>query len=349
MSDMEAGKHTDTDNRPAASGRIIIMAHKSHRRRNRLLIIAGAVLLIAGGLAAWYFLAGPGKTNNLAFTIDGQNYTKQQITDLTKYPTSHGLSADDAAKRAYDMYKRQIAAQKTGVVISDDQIAASQKNLFPGLSGALDTNTEAWVKLVSYDNALTTLTVSTPAYSNAEGYVFLFWFSQRIVYNKDRPAPNFGDAAKIAADRQYASDRANYYRQQLANNAMTPDKVVQAIKADSRLAFTYGLNDNQSQQFKGLAYSAQGGSSMLYVPSEAQDRIVKVGGQTGLDAVQVGSIEIGDPTKDPGFVEGDAINTKPTEAFFYLIDTTKAATGSFSTADLTANLNKLASHYWGVK
>lgn len=354
MSDMEMNNKADPINPTAASGRIVVMAKKSHRRRNILLIAAGVVLLLLAGAAAWYFLMGPAKTaRQTAFTIDGQNYSKDQINSLIQYPVANGASKDTTAKQAFDMYKRQKAAEKTGIVITDDQIATSRKNLFPNLmpslNGSTDPNTEAWVKLVSYDNALTNFVATTPTYSNANGYVFLFWFSQRIDYNPNRPIDGFGDPTLIAADRQYASDRANYYRQQLADKTMTPDQVVQSVKADSRLAYTYGLKDNQSQAFSGLAYSTQGNSSLLYVPKDAQQRIAKIGKQAGLDTIQVGTMEEGDPRNDSGFVEGDARTLKTTETFFYLIDITKPATASFSATDFTNNLNQLSTHYWGVK
>lgn len=350
MSDMEAGKNVNTDNRPAASGRIVVMAGKSHRRRNIMLIIAAAVIVVAGGLTAWYLLAGPGKTSKVAFTIDGQDYTKDQVNSLIQYPTSKGLSRDDAAKRAFDMYKHRKAADKVGIVVSDQQLADSRKKNFPGLSGSLDANAEAWVNLVSYDNVLTELSATSPIYSNASGYIYMFWFNRHITYNSDKPVDGVGDSKLIAADRQYASDRANYYRQQLIDQKMTPDQALQAIKADERLGYTPGMADNQSLRFTEISSSDQYDSVLRNIPSEVQQRVVKIGPKTGVDEIQTGSITISDADNPAsGILEGEGANPHSTEAYLYLVDIDKAATRSYNMSDYTSALNNLSSNYRGIE
>lgn len=321
-----------------------IVVGKKTSKFKKYLIPGLAVLLIGlAGLAGWwFFVRGDSATNNVAFSIDGKDYSKQEINMLIEFPVLVGTSKEDAAKQAFDMYKKQAAAQKTGIVIEQTAIEAERKELYPNYSDDLDENTKNWMNLVSYDSALNKLSNQTSVYTDATGYIYIFWFGKNIVYDPIGTNPDYGNDDAIAKDREYADSRAKYYYNQIESGSMSADKALEEIKSDPKLGLTDGNSDNISIKFDSISSNLAPNSKLLYVPQDILNQVIKVSSNQGLDSIRTATI-----SNQEDIPEGSQAQNP--EVLYYFIYIDKPATKSFDMNQYSSNLETINTQYWGIE
>lgn len=340
-----SGKANILDNdsaQPTQAGKIVVGKNPHKVRKLILWAFAGLIVILGLGASWFFFIRDDSKPNNdVAFTVNGQAYTKQQISDLISYPVQFGISKDDAAKQAFEMYKRSAAAESSGVKLNDEMTKAAQKQLYPNADEATLNN--AWVKLVINDQALQNMSLGSSYYSDAAGDVYIFYFGQRIDYNTTNPVEGFGNETLIQQDRDYAKQRAEYYHDALANNKMSDSQVLVAVKADKKLSYGDANSSNPSLHFDLVDGTNTTDSPLANIDSKIVQLIITKGSAKGITDMAVGSVVL------------DGLNPLSTaetpesrETYFYFVSIEKPATYSFSVAAYTQALNDVKVSYVGL-
>lgn len=303
-------------------------------------IIIGAVSLLVVVVAAYFLVPKIIQQANIAFTIDGRVYNKNEVTSLVKYSTQRGVNKGTAAKLAFEYLKRQAAAKKVGITVTDSQITVARDFLFPKNKTTYDLDGSPWIELASYNEALTRVFTSNKV-SDASGYVFLFPFDNLMTRDTvvDKPV-GYGDAALIAKDRTYAQQRANYYHDALKANSMMPDAALKEIKADPRLGQPGFTNTNMSVRFTGFV-SGDATRPEVNISSDAKDEVINLSAKKALGDVRIGrTVKIeGEPKSAADYQEA--------YYYFVLIDKPASSVGD-SKKSFDDALSALAASYRGL-
>lgn len=307
-------------------------------------IIIGAILLLAvAGIVVAYLLISKqvSEQANVAFTIDGKTYSKDKVVSLVKYSTQRGGDKEETAKKAFEYLKRQAAAKKAGIDISDDKIVEARNYLFPNEKDKYDPDGAAWIELVSYNEALTRV-FSSSKLSDASGYVFIFPFDNLIMRDTmTNPPVGYGDTALIAKDRAYAEGRARYYAEAIKTNALSPEAALKEVRADARLGQQGIANTNTSIRFEGFM-AGDATRPEVYISGDAKDEVINLSSKKSLGDVKVGrTVKIeGEPKSDADYQE----------AYYYFVTIDKPATSvqaSKNTFDQA--LKTISATYKGLK
>ncbi|HSX48050.1 MAG TPA: hypothetical protein VLF41_00885 [Candidatus Nanoarchaeia archaeon] len=185
----------------------------------------------------------------------------------------HKVYGDDSHKGDYiEVSKRVVVSQKLNVKPAAQDIVASQKKLFPKPG----TYNFRWQGLASFGDALPTA-VARAAKGNYLGAFLSFPYSARFEAS-GKNLPGFKDAARIASDKQYAGDRATFYRDKIVSGQISDDTALAQIRADSRLKYGDGSNDSQvfGKSGKSLAEDLNNNSELIKYIISLQTGVTKV-------------------------------------------------------------------------
>lgn len=309
--------------------------------KRNIVISAVSLLIIAVAVTAYVVVSKQvAQQVNVAFTIEGKAYSKNEVTSLVKYSTQRGVDKETASKQAFEYLKRQAAAKKAGINISDSQITVARDFLFPKNKTAYDLDGSPWIELASYNEALTRVFTSNKV-SDASGYVFMFPFDNLMTRDTVvNPPVGYGDATLIAKDRTYAQQRADYYHGVLKANTMSPDAALKEIKADTRLGQPGIVNTNTSIRFVGfIANDAT--RPEVNVGSDAKDEVINLSGKKAL-----GDVKVGKTVK----IEGEPKSADDyQEAYYYFVLIDKPASSvSDSKKSFDNALSALSVSYRGL-
>jgi hypothetical protein len=168
------------------------------------------VVVVVFGLGIYLFKTQSAK--NSAFSINGTNYSKAEISEMASFAAkSSGFSRAQETKNIFELYKVQAAAQKAGITPNDTELKTASKTLhFASVAKPAD---KQYVKLITYNIALTNQTYNRYAQGGYEGDMFVFDFSQKILPPAFGvpPIPGYGDPALIKKDKNYALQQAQKY------------------------------------------------------------------------------------------------------------------------------------------
>lgn len=244
-----------------------------YRRPNKkLFLIAGVLVLLTGvALAGWFaFGKNPDGTDKVIFTINNKEYKQPYVVNLISYATNIYPDKDpnDYAQTVFDILKNKTAAEKIGIQISDDDLLAAQKSLFPSQQGLAKEDT--WVRLLSYRDALSNkLNINQARSGNAAGSIFIFGFTTHMKLQGAEKAPEYSeqDQQNIETDRQYAQTQAEAYRQRLSTGELTADQALSKIRQDKRLV----VSGYESATFDGFdGQNAKGAPGTFQYPNILQ-------------------------------------------------------------------------------
>ncbi|MBC7746837.1 hypothetical protein H7Y40_02560 [Pedobacter sp.] len=303
-----------------------------------------SILVIIGASVAFLLISKQvTQQSTVAFTIDGKSYSKNEVTSLIKYSTQRGGTPEETAKVAFDYLKRQAAAKKAGIAISEAKLTEARDSLFPDNKTSYDIDGAPWIELASYNEALTRV-FSSSKLTDASGYVFIFPFDNLIARDiipiSEQPK-GYGDATLIARDRAYAKERAEHYRDALKSNTLTPELALAEVKADARLGQIDLPNTNISVRFIGFM-SEDATRPERYISGQAKDEVMSLSNSISIGDVKVGKNAKGEtPTKsDDDYVE----------TYYYFVNIDKPSNSSQnSKTGFELVLKELPASYKGLK
>lgn len=248
------------------------------------------LVVVAVTLGGWVLLGQhkkantPKKEDKVVFVIDGKEYKKSEVDKLIWSETMTGANADQAAKQAFELLKRQKAAEMTGFKVSATEVKDVIKVYFKSKDNNRTAVISDWQNLLATDIALTNKLSSQYAKNTiaADGYLFIFYFGQHIEPDYEYQVPGLGDKALIAQDRTYAQTKAADYYERLRTGSITPDKALSEIKADPRLGYDKP-DTNLSSKFN-LSDPKQASNPL---PADVKE-FIKQTATKGLNPVHIG-------------------------------------------------------------
>jgi|GEM_PF-5708292 len=317
---------------PRASLKNLIKSRKSYALVGLIILI----VLIGGGL--FYFIRHKNQSSfstnkNIVFSIDGQNYSKQDVQKLIAYPLSQHVSENMAAKEAFTNLKEIKAAQKIRYVPSTSAINAQKNLVYTAVkaTSAQQSQYSNWFTLVATRNAIDASINSLNTIGYA-GYSYVFFFGQHIQSSPDYTPTGLNNPKLIAQDKAYAQQQANYYHQQLQDNKMSLADALTKSGASMQLRGHSVGNPNYNANFT----TDENLKVAVYLPSIVQ--YITSTNKTGLSDVKIGQAPNA-PLKSHG---------KNVNMYYYFVDLTTAPQNTpVSTAQFNQTLNKLPAEFRG--
>jgi hypothetical protein len=239
------------------------------------------------------------------------------------------------ARQAFDLLKRQRAAEQLGLEVADQRVAQIARATYDA-----KRPDDPWVRLLASDDALSEVLGRLGKQGRVEGYVFFFNFSRYLLHGPAYTPPHLGDAKRIAADRAYAKRQAEHYRSALAEGKLSPKQAAREIAADARLADMGIKGFNESGRFAGGRLLASGQRDERNLPPEVADFVQRADARPGLSGVRTGRALV------------DAAITHPTgkdyaDSYFYVVKITAVDHGQ-SPAGFERTLRRLSARYLGL-
>ncbi len=334
--------------------------------KNKNIVITVAAVVVFVGLIIFFW---PTQNNkDTAFIINGTRYSKPLVSRLAAVSLSGASeSTADSAKRVFDYYKEEVAAQQLGLVPDENLVKQELANLYPpdavSPTSALltseiakseaagyykpdlpksptnDPYTNLWLHMLAYHNALkdSYVALSQGIY---HGYSFTFDFSGKILPERlDHPTPGYGDKQLIAKDQAYALQQANYYHGQIANKQITADQLLAKMKQDYRL----GLKD-ESISFSTFDSRKIDNSVDPYLQGQVYFKdianYIMTQSQPGLSAVKTATV----PTAKLSTSANDYV-----PGVYYFVDLTKARKGYPNPEQaISDKINHTKATYYGI-
>lgn len=339
------------------------MHHAEHGRRlvtrkRSIIALAAIVILVVLAVLIWPRHQGIAQ-KDAVFVIDGKGYSRQDVAGLTSYATNRGANPDDVARQAFDLLKRQRAAEKLGLKVSSKTVDAIARDQYD----AAKHDNAKWLRLLAYDDALNEMLGRLGQNGRVEGEVFFFNFSRYLLHGPAYTPPHLGDAKRIAADRRYAKQQAQHYRAALAGGKLTPEQAIKQIKADARLADMGLKGANLSWRFAGGRLLPSSGDNGRNLPHELAPyvggRLLPTSGDNGrnlppevADYVQQSSAKTGLSEIRTGRSLVDAAVTNPTnkdyaDSYFYVVKIA-AVDHRQSQAHFDQTVKQLSARYIGL-
>ncbi len=313
-----------------------------HPGKKAALLIALGLLLLASGL--FYALnnrqnnPGPGKNGDeIVFRIESKDYTKNEIKPYIAFITvALGKKDEEANKEVFELMKYKATKEKLGISLTPQQTNYEQKQLnrtYTKISKAWGY--KKWSGLTAEKLALDkAFATSRAGDNNYKGYSFVFWFANHLSYTGDYTPPGgYGDHKLIQQDRDYAKQRADYYHEQLANNKMTADEVLSAIKTDKKLGFQYSAGANFSTKY-GYDPNKSWQQEVLY--KSVADHIKQYSNQA-LSNVKTGKTMI---------FRSASADSEETETFYFFV---KSEGQNITKQRFQDELKNLDTKYYGEK
>jgi len=267
-----------------------------------LLFASGAVILVKK------------KHDSVAFSIDGQNYSKTYYNSLISQAGKHSIAPATAKMQVIAIAKEQHIATKLGITINDTQIFAGARLRF---AIAQNATLSEYEKLVGWDTAYADK-LKFIRLGGSEGFIFFYPFDQLFIkppFNELAPPVGFGDKTKIAALKNYAMTQATDDRDQLIAKKITDAQLINKLSKDTQLVYTNSANDsyqfrdvNPGPEVKGQLY----GSTL---PSYVLEQITTLNKKEGVTQIATQSTNFIDSMLSPGF-------TNPVDEAYYFVHVT---------------------------
>lgn len=304
--------------------------------RPTVVVILIVLLLVAAGLSLINKHSGNKAPQDVAFVVEGKDYTKADILPAAKaLSNSNGKSLDDAGRTIFNYYKEQKAAQEVGIIVPQPAIDAQKsllRKVFPQKSAV------TLVDITAYHNAL------QDYYSNSgqglyKGYSFAFDFSDRLIpEDLTTPVTGHGDPKLIAQDQAYAKKQADFYHDQIASSKLTEQQLLDKIHADA----TLGLSD-KNVRFTTLDSTSFDTTMNNYLQSQVYhaDIAQYILGQTttGLSDVRLANVRTTPEGSTAKFAPG----------VYYFVQITEAQKGvSNAQGKAVQQVKNMKASYYGV-
>jgi len=183
------------------------------------------------------------KHDSVAFSINGQNYSKTYYNNLITEAESHKISSTDAKKQIININKNKHVAAKLNISVSGEQTYAGAKKQFI-LSP--DAKLNDYESLLGWENAYQDQ-LSFIQKGGVEGFVFFYPFDQLFIsppFNESPTPKGFGDPVKIAELKAYALTQATNDRDQLIAKKTNDSDVINRLYKDPKLVYTNAANDS---------------------------------------------------------------------------------------------------------
>jgi hypothetical protein len=278
------------------------------KRAKKVVFLLLAVLLL-GLIAYFIFHEYSSSHSKTVFTVEGTQYTQDDISKLISYPLSTAVaSRDSLTKQAFNYLKREQAAKDLNVQPTSAQMTFIKKTLFSSTTTNKEKSSQ-WAALLVYDQALQKQ-LNSPDPSIYQGYSFIFWFGQDLESGPVYTSPDFGNTQLVAQNRAYAQNRANYYYNQLKIGKMTDDQVLAALQNDPKLSFTFPTSAISQSVHFGLDPTQDWKDQVAYPDIS---KYVDSQSKPGLSPIKTGQLSI----VKPGSTEATS-----TDAYFYVVKLT---------------------------
>jgi hypothetical protein len=303
----------------------------------KIVLLITLVALLGVGSILYSMLHSKSNIKNIAFTINGTNYTKTQVDAAIVYPVSLGSNNKQAAQTLFDIYKDRTVAALHNLVPSTSNIADAKNELSHSFTSNDTTPVaQSWINLIAYDNALKTAIVNGTIAGAAQGYDFNFWFNQHEDYGPANTAviQGNGDQTLIASDRAYALKSATNYRNMLLNKEISPNQLINDINSDTKLNQGFVVNSNNSVQFgnsTNTSWQNQVGISQII-------NFINKQTSTGITKIQTGTLSVPKSFKNSG----------QADSYYYFVQLTKLPSPPINMTQFNNSLKSLDTKYYGI-
>ena len=254
------------------------------------------------------------KNDSVAFSINGQKYSKIYYNGLISQAGKHSIAPATAKMQVIAIAKEQHIAKKLGITINDTQVFAGARLKFKIAQSASLSDYE---KLIGWDAAYANQ-LKFIKMGGKEGFIFFYPFDQLFIkppFNELAPPAGFGDPIKIAALKSYAMTQATNDRNQLIAKKITDAQLINKLSKDTQLVYTNSAND--SYQFRDLNPGPVS-RGQLYgstLPSYVLDEIDTLNKKEGVTEIATQSTNFIDSMLSPGI-------TNPVDEAYYFVHIT---------------------------
>ena len=207
-------------------------------KRRVFAVGAGMLACCIVALGVWAYNTWRNQTVELQ--SGGVTILHRDYVTMMAQAKKHGVSEQDARSMLQKSIHAQDAAAQLGITQADYRDAASLAaiNTFKLSPNATPNEYQLTSQYPAGINTYLT-------YAEQGGYrfaIFKFPFS-RAMWDSTQEAKK--RETTVRADLVYAKQQAESYRTQLQDSRTTPERIVQALRDDDRLAYGYGANDSQ--------------------------------------------------------------------------------------------------------
>jgi hypothetical protein len=212
----------------------------NHKKIKKLKIFLPLIIIASILLGGVFLLTKSNLTKAYVFSVDGKSYTKEEVNEITEFPTrTQSVSREDAAREAFEALKKIAAAKQMGIEL-DQKSINNQKNIFlqevdleAGPDGKLGNQYDTWFDIFTKVSLIDKiLNSNTPL--GYKGYSFYFYFGQHIQYGPDYKPPGLNDPKLIKSDKDYAKNKAQEYNKKIINGQITPQELLKTLNKDKR-------------------------------------------------------------------------------------------------------------------
>lgn len=284
----------------------LLVTHK------RLVVVISFVLLIVLALVSsgGIMKSGDESSERAIFVVEGEEYRQSTVNGLIDFPLSRGLSREEATKEAFELVKKKKTAEKLGIKPTPQEVEVQKQELIKNLKDEEEFTERynPWFDLLAYTNVVEKYIGTTPN-NSYKGYVFDIPFGQHIQYGPAFTPKGLNDPDLIEQDKKYAEEKANYYHEQLRNNAFSPDQVLQELNNDRKLSALKSGNATQSVKF-GYDPEVNWRDEIYY---QAVSEYIMQSENTGLSDVKIGQASV------------DSTPENKADMYFYFVLTEKLA------------------------
>ena len=202
------------------------------------------VLLVAVGSSVYLLVNKSSNEKKILFTIGDKSYTEEDISTYIGGLKFKGVEGEDAIQAVRQALVFDYISTKYQIPASDDEIKTTVKQNANYQYEDLSNN--PWAMLIG-KRMVVEPKVRAMTDDSKKGYVFAFYFGSLVDTDinpekseKTKLLPGAGDPAKIQADKDYAKQKADEYRNDLKDKKIAPDDALAKIKSDKKLNPSYG-------------------------------------------------------------------------------------------------------------
>lgn len=215
-------------------------------------VYVGVAVLIVLLTATAIFLYQ--QRESVIFTVGEEEFRESDIQEYMDLAAKFGINRDYALEGIEQAMIFKITAEEYDVTVNDEEIRqALKKDNLEYDQDLIDTD-DKWLRLIGERLALEEA-IKNKLDQAAKGYSFGFYFGTYATAYPEGSigeppeefgldAEHFGDEQRIEEDREYARDRAEHFREELANGDMRPDDALEAIMNDERLHYYYTVKED---------------------------------------------------------------------------------------------------------
>ena len=304
------------------------------QKKKKLLIIITVVfaILALASFAVVKYKDKAADKGKVVFVVDGENYYEADLEPIIKYAYNRGLDRDEAAKEAFELYKKIKVSEKLGISPDDKSVQSEQQRIINEIAeGYNKADDEPWINLLARSNAIDNNIGTQYGY---KGYAFDVFFGQHLQYGPSFKPEGLNSKELVTADRKYAEERANFYHKQLKENKMSAEEVIKALNNDRRLSALPDGKTSNSVKF-GFSKSEDSlWSNEIFYQSIVD--FVRNQQQTGISDIQVGKAS----------VDGSASSLEDMYYYFVLLEEIPKGT-NVTQGELEEQISNLEAQYIG--